>query len=867
MKRRPPNEDHLIRSVALRNAHSILAARQRAERELREAKSALETKSHELAELLAVSETAMGAQARLAAIVASSHDAIISKDVTGKIISWNEAAELLYGYTESETIGQSITLLVPPDRLEEEAAIMARLLRGEKIEDLETVRMAKDGRLIDVSVTVSPVRDSTGRVVGASKIARDITARIRADEELRDSEAQFRQLASALPQIVWTARSDGYIDYYNDRWYDFTGFERDGRGIEEWKRILHADHMSRFIDEYYACILSGNPYQIEYRFADRRSGGYRWFLGRAYPVRDVSGAITRWFGSLTDIDDTKRAEEVNRFLADASATLSGLTDQERALTRVVDLAVPIFADWCAVDIGDVDGKLRRLAITPPDAQRPDLGEDSRARVLLVPIDHSVIERVFTTGVPEWIADNPDATLTESPRADDDLQLVRLMGVRSLLCCPLRTQAGTHGVITFATAQSGRAYSAGDLVAAEDLANRAAISIENASLLAALKEGDRRKDEFLAMLAHELRNPLAPIRNALHIIRMKAPNASPQVQWARDVIERQVLQLNRLVDDLLDVSRITRGKIELRKDRIDLATVINSAVEASRPVVEKLGHHLTVALPEQPVWLDADLTRISQVLSNLLNNAAKYTRGGGNIGLMAVLDSGFVVLTVKDDGIGISTEMLPRIFEMFTQADSSLERSQGGLGIGLTLVQLLVELHGGSVEAHSEGLGTGSEFVVRLPTYDARSVGDESASQGLSETLATLPKHHILVVDDNQDAAESLAILLQLTGSEVHTAHDGLEAVDAASVYHPDVAIVDIGLPRLNGYDVARRLRDEHGDRIFLIALTGWGQDEDRRRSLEAGFDYHLTKPIGIDALKSVLAMAEERGGKGQMEIG
>ncbi len=374
-----------------------------------------------------------------------------------------------------------------------------------------------------------------------------------------------------------------------------------------------------------------------------------------------------------------------------------------------------------------------------------------------------------------------------------------------------------------------------------------------SELAALKESNQRKDEFLAILAHELRNPLAPVKNAVQILRAKGPPL-PELQWASEVIDRQVQQMTRLVDDLLDVSRISRGKIELRKERVELAGVLNTAVEASRPLIEKWGHQLAVALPPEPVYLEADRTRLCQVVLNLLNNAAKYTEQAGRIGLTAEREGEWVLIRVKDTGIGIPPEMLSRIFEMFTQADRSLERSQGGLGIGLTLVQRLVEMHGGRVTAHSAGPGQGSEFTVRLPVApDTTGVAATSSE----EEKAAAARRRILVVDDNRDAADSLAVLLRLLGNEVHTAYDGLEAVGASAAFVPDLVLLDIGLPKLNGYDAARRIREQYAGRgMVLVALTGWGQEEDRRRSKEAGFDHYMTKPVEIASLQQLLAELE-----------
>ncbi len=366
---------------------------------------------------------------------------------------------------------------------------------------------------------------------------------------------------------------------------------------------------------------------------------------------------------------------------------------------------------------------------------------------------------------------------------------------------------------------------------------------------ALKEADRQKDEFLATLAHELRNPLAPIRNASQYLRLRDRD-DPDVRSAREIIERQVHHLVRLVDDLLDVSRISRGKIALQRERVALAVIVGNAVEASRPVVDSLGHTLLVALPPAPVMLDADFTRISQVLTNLLNNAAKYTPPGGRIELSAEIDGHEAVVRVRDNGIGIPRDMLPRIFRMFTQVDQSLERSAGGLGIGLTLVDRLVQLHGGRVEARSEGAGAGSEFIVTLPLH-----ADPAAPGASVELAASLPtSSRILVVDDNVDSADSLAMMLRHLGHEVHIAYDGLAGIEAAARVRPEILLLDIGLPLRNGYEVARQVRQEvWGGAMLIVAISGWGQDEDRRRSNEAGFDHHLVKPVDHRVLLALLA--------------
>jgi PAS domain S-box-containing protein len=368
----------------------------------------------------------------------------------------------------------------------------------------------------------------------------------------------------------------------------------------------------------------------------------------------------------------------------------------------------------------------------------------------------------------------------------------------------------------------------------------------------LREADRRKDEFVATLAHELRNPLAPIRNAVQIFKTKEAAAGPELDWGRDVIERQVAHMARLLEDLLDVSRITQRKLELRTMRVSLSSVIDAALEASRPAIEAGGHRLTVSLPAEPVQLEADPVRLAQVFSNLLTNAAKYTERGGRIELSAREGAGQVEVTVKDSGIGIAPEMLGRLFQMFSQAAPALQRAQGGLGIGLSLVKGLVELHGGRVEARSEGAMCGSEFVVHLPLpVAAAPTGD--ATRGADEAMVRV-SHRVLIADDNRDSADTLSMLLQAMGCEVAVAYDGEHALRTAAEFRAEIALLDLGMPRLNGFDTCRRLREEAwGQKMCIVAVTGWGQDEDRRRTQEAGFDAHLVKPVDPAKLTKLLA--------------
>jgi CheY-like chemotaxis protein len=369
---------------------------------------------------------------------------------------------------------------------------------------------------------------------------------------------------------------------------------------------------------------------------------------------------------------------------------------------------------------------------------------------------------------------------------------------------------------------------------------------------ALREADRRKNEFLAILAHELRNPLAPISNAIQILTLRGDDPA-MVAQTKEVMERQVHQMSRMVDDLLEVSRISRGKIILQTAPLNLADVVTTAVETSRPLVEAHRHTLKVSLPERPARVEADGARLAQVLSNLLNNAAKYTEDGGRIDLIVEQAQGEALIRVRDNGIGIAPERLANVFDMFEQIEGAADRSQGGLGIGLTLARRLVEMHGGKIEVHSAGLGKGSEFVTRLPALAEPAPESGQKTQAASAPSSTGARR-VLVVDDNVDSAESMAVLLRLYGHDVRLAHDGEAALEEARAFRPDIMFLDLSLPKMDGYEVARRLRLEQAmSGMTLVAMTGYGQEEERRRTREAGFHLHLVKPVNFDMLQELLS--------------
>jgi len=442
-----------------------------------------------------------------------------------------------------------------------------------------------------------------------------------------------------------------------------------------------------------------------------------------------------------------------------------------------------------------------------------------------------------------------ACVQDSP--DPIMHVVQSYGIRAYACNPLLAGGELLGTLSFAS-RTRDFFEPEEVEFLETISQYVTVAYERLRLIQQLQDQDRRKDEFLATLAHELRNPLAPIRNGLELIRLGG-NSPEMLSQARTMIERQVRQMVRLVDDLLDVSRISRNKLELRREGIELAAIVKSAAETSRPLIEAAAHELHVSLPAEPVRLDADPVRLAQAFANLLNNAAKYSGRGGRITLTAERDAGDVRICVHDTGIGIPADKLPHIFDLFVQVDGSRDGSQGGLGIGLTLVRRLVEMHGGTVEARSEGSGRGSEFIIRLPLAAEPEPRRLPGSEGKHAPGKAVLSRRVLVVDDNQDAADSLAEILELLGHEVEIGYNGIQAVEKVQSFQPHLALLDLGMPGLNGYDAARRIRQQPGCGVMLVALTGWGQDEDKRRSREAGFDAHLVKPVDLAVLEKILA--------------
>ncbi|HEY3180412.1 MAG TPA: response regulator [Casimicrobiaceae bacterium] len=553
----------------------------------------------------------------------------------------------------------------------------------------------------------------------------------------------------------------------------------------------------------------------------------------------------------------ERAERRAAFLAQATSILAKSLELEATMRHVAGLVVPALGDVAMLHLPARNGEAPKTMIAWTDGQPASTVTAATVDGIEDPWLADIVESLAAAG--HGVAVNcPDAATIEGMRAlerDVPIRLTADRSAQSLVLISLSASGQTLGVLCFGSATRARTFDAETLSTAIDLSTRASIALDNAVLFRQIHEEDRRKNEFLAMLAHELRNPLAPIGNALHILDADAPG-TPRSVWARSVIRRQFDLLVRLVDDLVDVSRITRGKIDLRIEPVDVVRVVETAIETCRPQIDAMRHALDVKLPPAPLYVRGDFARVAQVVGNLLSNAAKYTEPGGRISISAERDSDEIVLRVRDTGMGIPKDALLGIFELFTQLDRTIDRSKGGLGIGLTVVRRLVEMQGGTVIACSEGPGQGSEFVVRLPTADVMTtqhVGPDVVAVTAADQRRA-PRFSVLVVDDNRDVAESTATLLEIAGHEVHIAYDGAAAISTAAKVRPQLALIDIGLPGMDGYEVVRRMRrDPVHSNTWICALSGYDSQNDRDRSASAGFDHHFVKPLDPARLSETLA--------------
>ena len=767
---------------------------------------------------------------RFRLLVEQVHDyAIFMLDPQGRVATWNSGAEKIKGYTAEEIIGEHFSRFYPPDVIDRgwPAEELRLASAAGRIED-EGWRVRKDGSRFWANVVITALRDDSGALRGFAKVTRDLTARRQAEENTRRllQEEAARTAAEASKRDAQQARDDelrhrqqlhvtlrsigdavivtdlqGHITFVNAVATALTGWDAQeavGRPLAEVFNIVNEQTRQPVENPVTKVLRDGVVVGLaNHTVLIARDGREVPIDDSGAPVRGEDGSIAGVVLVFRDVTESRRAVEARLHLA--------------AIVESSDDAI----------IGEsLDGKVtswnrgaeRLYGYKAEEIVGQPLG-------MLVPPDHpdeipQIIERIKRGEQIEHFE-------TERVRKDGTRVDV------SLTLSPIRSADGR-------------------IIGASKIARD----------ITARKQEDRRKNEFLALLAHELRNPLAAISNSLQVTRLASsdPNMLEQV---RCVMERQLHHLVRLVDDLLDVSRISQGKLELRRQRIELSEVVKTALDTCEPLVRQQGQELAISLPDEEVYVDADKTRLAQAVCNVVSNAAKYSAPGSQILLAVQREGREAVIRVKDQGIGIPPDMLTRVFELFIQVDQSLEKSQNGLGVGLTIVKRLVEMHGGSVEALSEGPGRGSEFILRLPILPSgcRERREDPAEQSAWKT----GRHRILVVDDNVDAAQTLAMMLEMAGHDVRTAHDGLAGIEAASEFRPDLILLDIGMPKVNGYDACQRIRQQPwAKEVLIVALTGWGQEEDKRRSQAAGFTQHLVKPVELAALEKLLAEWEQR---------
>ena len=739
-------------------------------------------------------------------------------DMNGHFIRVNSKFCDLTGFLAEELAGMKSTDLDFLDDLDADSKNIERMLRGE-VESYEVEKryVRRDGRILWVQVNATLLRTAEGHPERTTAVIQDITVRKQTEEKLRESEERKSAILSASLDAIITMDHEGIIADFNPAAEQTFGYRpEDAIGqplaeliIPERLRQSHYEGLARYLATGHGPVL-GQRIELPGLHAE----GYEF--PAEISITRITGLEPPMFtATLRDITERKQSEadlllrtaelyeSVDRYRA-ATAAVSDLIWTNNA-EGLMEGEQPGWANFTGQSLEEYQGFGWAKAIHPEDSQ-PTIEAWMRA----------VAEKftfIFEHRVLRYDGEWRDCSIRAVPTLNSDGSIREWVGVHT------------------------------------DITERKRNENKLQQLAADLAEADLRKDEFLATLAHELRNPLAPILNGLELMKLRG-GQDASVEEVHSMMERQLTQMVRLVDDLMDVSRISRGNIDLRKERISLAEVLNSAVETSRPLIEQMGHELNVTLPKQPIILDADMTRLAQVFLNLLNNAAKYSDRGSHIWLNVERQGSEVVVAVKDSGIGIAVDQLPRIFDMFTQLDRSLEKSQSGLGIGLTLVKRLVEMHGGTIEARSEGLAKGCEFVVRLPVVIGASKPLKLTNDGEQSAKSSL---RILIVDDNVDLVHVLSLLLETIGNEIRVAHNGQEGVEMAEEFRPDVIVLDIGLPVLNGYEACRRIREQSwGKNVVLIASTGWGGTEDRRRSQEAGFDHHMVKPVDMQAMMKIL---------------
>jgi PAS domain S-box-containing protein len=839
---------------------------------------------------------------RLAAIVESSEDAIISKDLDGVIASWNKAAERLFGYSAEEAIGQRMTLLIPADRTAEEAAVLARIRRNEVVDHFETIRQRKDGSLLDVSVTISPIRDSTGRIIGVSNITRDITDRRRAEAELEELRRRLMALLSASSDILqsptmddvqaatiataqhllhadayalwrmdpvsgtWAIRcSDHLSDTFAARLLEADG-SHPGLAPLPFSEPLPvpdvtAEPMLKPQNEAYAAEGIRSMLVVPLSVEGLRSGTIVFYWRTAHTFSSVEIETGRALASLASAavsaahlyEASEYAKQQATFLAKTGEIFSSSLEYEKTLAAVANLAVPYIADWCTVDLIGEGSKLQRVAMAHVDPSKVDFAKRLQERYPEDPNAPGGVHQVIRTGQPVMMSTIPRELLVAAARDTEHLRLLDELVLTSYICVPMTARRRTLGALTFVSAESGRHYTASDLQFAQDLASRAALAIDNAHAYRQATEANRLKDDFLATLSHELRTPLNAVLGYAKMLDMHMLEPSRQAH-AISVIERNANSLKQIIEDVLDISRIVSGKLRLNVQAVQVSEIVKTAVATLVPAADAKNIRLQSVLDPQTPPISGDPDRLQQIVWNLLSNAVKFTPKGGRVQIMLQRVNSHVEIVVSDTGRGISPEFAPHLFERFRQADSAFSREHGGLGLGLAIVRELVELHGGTVRASSDGAGRGATFTVELPAMIVHQTGstgprrvhprtDEGPGAAISNRLEGI---RVMAVDDEDDALALLTEILEAAGAQVLTASSGPRALTMLGALVPDVLIADVGMPDMDGLQLIQRVRQHPNPAarsIPAVALTAYARAQDRIAALGNGFQMHIAKPV------------------------
>ena len=808
--------------------------------------------------------------ALFAAIVQSTDDAIFSTDTSGFITSWNHGAERLFGYSTAEAVGQPLALIVPADLLGETNDLQQRILHGESVSSVDTVRVRKDKTRVDVSLTASPIVSADERVSGVSTICRDISERKRLDRVREEALIASRRLATIVESsddAIVAKDLQSIVQAWNpaaERMFGYTAAEAIGRSI----RIIIPDDRQDEEDAVLDRIRRGQKVDHYETIRRRKDGVLLPISLTVSPIVDDHGGVIGASKIARDISERKRAERERQreaarvaFLARVAETLARSLDYETTLKGIAALTVPHLADWCAVDILREDGEVSRVAVEHVDPSKTPVTEELRGDFDGPAAPYSAAH-VIRTGTPAMIPEVSDAMIAAIAQGHEErIAAIRSLRLTSYLCVPLIASGHPRGALTLATTISDRRYGDDDLRFAQDLAARAALAVENARSYEQLQRANRLKDEFLGTLSHELRTPLNAILGYARIAR-SGMISEDRLPRALDTIERNAQALTQMVEDLLDVSRIVAGKMRLNVQPVELPLVLHEAIETMTPAADAKRLRIRSVIDPQVEPISGDPDRLRQVVWNLLSNAIKFTPKDGQIQVRLERINSSVEITVSDTGTGIREDFLPHIFERFRQGDAGISRTQPGLGLGLAIVRNLVELHGGTVSASSGGPGTGATFRVRLPvmivhpeTNDDPRVHPRYERRRSPGRLPQLHGIHVFAVDDEPDSLRLLTEILEAAGARVTTATSAAAALAKIHGSKPDVLLADLGMPHMDGFELIKQLRQSPEKELRDIpaaALTAYGRADDRAKTLQAGFELHLVKPIDPVELASAV---------------